>query len=75
MASLYFKTRVSEGEVFAPNSKKLNLAKPEDIRLYCQQYRPAFIVNSAIASINSTAELAYEVNFLGALNLANIALE
>lgn len=71
----YFKTRVSEVEVLAPNSKRLNLTSPEDISLYFQQYRPDFIVNSAIASINCTAELAYEVNYLGALNLANIALE
>ncbi len=71
----YFKNRVSEVEVLAPNSKKLNLANPEDIRLYFRQYRPDFIINSAIASINCTAELAYEVNYLGALNLANIALE
>jgi nucleoside-diphosphate-sugar epimerase len=71
----YFKNRVSEVEVLAPNSKRLNLTKPEDIRLYFQQYKPDFIVNSAVASINSTAELAYEVNYLGALNLANIALE
>lgn len=71
----YFKNRVAEVEVLAPNSKRLNLAKPEDIRLYFQQYKPAFIVNSAIASLNSTAELAYDVNYLGALNLANVALE
>lgn len=71
----YFKNRVSEVEILAPNSKRLNLAKPADIRLYFQQYKPDFIVNSAIASIDCTAELAYEVNYLGALNLANIALE
>ncbi len=71
----FFKNRVSEAEVLAPNSKRLNIANQADIRLYFKQYQPAFIINSAIASINSTAELAYEVNYLGALNLANIALE
>ncbi len=71
----YFKNRVTEVEVLAPNSKKLSIAKPEDIRLYFQQYQPDFIVNAAIASINSSAELAYSVNYLGALNLAEIAIE
>ena len=68
----YFKNRVAEVGVLTPNSKRLNLVKPEDIRLYFQQYKPAFIVNSAIASINSTVELAYEINYLGTLNLASI---
>ncbi len=71
----YFKNRVAEVEVLAPNSKRLSLAKPEDIRLYFQQYRPDFIVNAAIASINSTAELAFNINYSGALNLAEIAIE
>ncbi len=71
----YFKNRVTEVEVLAPNSKKLSIAKPEDIRLYFQQYQPDFIVNAAIASINSNAELAYSVNYSGALNLAEIAME
>ena len=71
----YFKNRVSEVEVLAPNSKRLSLRNPEDIHLYFQQYKPAFIVNTAIASINSTAKLAYEVNYLGTLNLAEVALE
>ncbi len=71
----YFKNRVAEIEVLAPNSKRLSLAKPEDIRLYFLQYKPDFIVNAAIASINSTAELAYNVNYSGALNLAEIAIE
>jgi len=71
----YFKNRVTEVEVFAPNSKRLSIENTEDIRLYFQQYQPDFIVNAAIASINSTAELAYNVNYSGTLNLAEIAIE
>jgi len=71
----YFKNRVAEVEVLAPNSKRLSLDNPGDIRLYFQQYKPAFIVNAAIASINSTAKLAYKVNYQGTLNLAEVALE
>lgn len=71
----YFKNRVDNIEILAPNSKRLSLCKADDIRLYFQQYRPAFIVNTAIAAINSDAKLAYEVNYLGAMNLAEVAIE
>ncbi len=71
----YFKNRVNNSEILAPNSKRLNLCKPDDIRLYFQQYKPNFIVNTAIAAIDSGAQLAYEINYLGALNLAEVAIE
>jgi len=71
----YFKTRVDNIEILAPNSKRLSLCNPDDIRLYFRQYRPSFIINTAIAAINSDAQLAYETNYLGALNLAEVALE
>ncbi len=71
----YFKTKVDNLEILAPNSKRLNLCKPDDIRLYFQQYKPSFIVNSAIAAIDSGAQLAYEINYQGAVNLAEIAIE
>lgn len=71
----YFKNRVDNSEILAPNSKRLNLCKSDDIRLYFQQYKPSFIVNSAIAAIDSGAQLAYEINYLGALNLAEVAIE
>ncbi len=71
----YFKNRVDNFEILAPNSKRLNLCKPDDIRLYFQQYKPSFIVNSAIAAIDSGARLAYEINYQGAVNLAEIAIE
>jgi nucleoside-diphosphate-sugar epimerase len=71
----YFKTRVENFEILAPNSKRLSLCNPDDIRLYFQQYKPSFIINAAIASIDSGAKLAYEINYLGALNLAEVAIE
>lgn len=71
----YFKTRVGNIEILAPNSKRLNLCKPDDLRLYFRQYRPNFIINTAIAAINSDAQLAYETNYLGSLNLAEVAIE
>lgn len=71
----HFKTRVENTEILAPNSKRLSLGKPADIQLYFRQYRPNFIINAAIAAINSDAQLAYETNYLGALNLADVAIE
>lgn len=71
----YFKTETAnEVEVLAPNSKRLSLRDPEDIRLYFQKYKPDFIINCALASIDSDAQLAYETNYLGAINLAKVAM-
>jgi dTDP-4-dehydrorhamnose reductase len=49
----YFKSKVKTVEILAPNSKRLSLCKSDDIRLYFRQYRPSFIINSAIAAINT----------------------
>ncbi len=71
----YFKTKTDGNiDLRSPNSKKLSLREPEDIRRYFQKFRPDFIINTAIASINSDAQLAYEVNYLGSINLARVAL-
>jgi nucleoside-diphosphate-sugar epimerase len=70
----YFKTRTPDVEVLSPNSKKLSLREPEDIRLYFERYRPDFIINAAIASIDSDAQLAFEINYLGSLHLARVAI-
>lgn len=71
----YFKTRTDDGiDVLAPNSKKLSLREPDDITRYFQKNRPAFIINTAIASIDSDAQLAFEINYQGAINLARVAL-
>ena len=71
----HFKTRVENTEILAPNSKRLSIGNPADIKLYFRQYRPNFIINAAIAAINSDAQLAYTTNYLGALNLAEVAIE
>jgi nucleoside-diphosphate-sugar epimerase len=71
----YFKTKTDGNiDLRSPNSKKLSLREPEDIRRYFQKFRPDFIINTAIASINSDAQLAYEVNYQGSINLARVAL-
>jgi hypothetical protein len=71
----YFKTKAPEGyEILSPNSKKLSLREPEDIKQYFKRYRPDFIVNSAIAAIDSDGQLSYEINYLGSINLAKVAM-
>ncbi len=61
-------------QLLAPNSKKLSLRNPDDIKQYIEYYRPDFIINSAIAAIDSDPQMAYEVNYLGSINLAKAAI-
>jgi GlcNAc-P-P-Und epimerase len=70
----YFKTRTPEIDILAPNSKKLSLREPEDLKRYFTRYRPDFIINCAIAAIDSDPQLAFETNYLGSVNLARVAL-
>ncbi len=72
----YLKKKSSEEMVIlSPNSKKISLREPKDIRRYIKRYRPDFIINCAMASLDSDAELAYEINCIGAIRLAKIALK
>ena len=70
----YFKTHAPQVDLYAPNSKKMSLREPGDIRLYFRKYRPDFIINCAIAAIDSDPKLAMEVNYFGTVNLARVAL-
>lgn len=71
----YFKTKGNQNiEILAPNSKKLSLREPEDIKQYFKRHRPDFIINCAIAAIDSDPQLAYEVNYMGTVYLARAAL-
>lgn len=70
----YFKARAREPvDVLAPSSKKLSIRESEDIRKYLVNVRPDFIINAAIANIDSDSQLSFEVNYLGTLNLARTA--
>lgn len=70
----YFKTKTEDSiELRAPSSKKLSIRDAKDIRNYLKRVRPDFVINSAIANIGSDSQMAFEVNYLGALNLARAA--
>ena len=62
-------------DIYAPNSKKLNLQDPSDINRYLDQFEPDFVINAAIAAIDSDPQLAFEVNYLGCVNLALKSME
>ncbi len=68
----YFKKKWGY-EILAPNSKKLSIRDPKDIEEYFRDYRPDFIVNCAIASLDSDPKISFEINYLGAINLAKVA--
>ncbi|WP_291322605.1 NAD(P)-dependent oxidoreductase [Desulfonatronospira sp.] len=71
----YFKSRYGDSfEILAPNSKRLSLRVPGDISSYLSTYRPDFIINCAIPPLDGGAQLAYEVNYLGSINLARAAM-
>lgn len=71
----YFKTLAGDDyDLLAPNSKKLSLRVPEDIKQYLQKIQPDFIINAAIASIDADPLLSFETNYLGSINLAKAAL-
>ncbi len=67
----YFKTKTPDTiELRAPSSKKLSIRNAADIKDYLKRLQPDFVINTAIASIGADAQLALEVNYIGALNLA-----
>ena len=70
----HFKTAPRAGlDVLSPNSKELSLRVPSDIESYFERVKPDFVINCAIAAIDSDPQLALEVNCLGSLHLARAA--
>lgn len=67
----YFKTRTpDEIEIRAPSSKKLSIRNSQDIKAYLKRVQPDFVINAAMAALDSDAQLAFEVNYLGTVNMA-----
>src|SRR5210317_554467 len=70
----YYKTQHSETiDIRAPSSKKLSIREKGDIRSYLQEVQPDFVINASMANLGSNEQLAFEVNYLGPLNLARAA--
>jgi nucleoside-diphosphate-sugar epimerase len=67
----YFKTKTPDDfDIRAPSSKKLSIRNAQDIIVYLQRVRPDFVINASMASLDSDAQLAFEVNYLGSVNIA-----
>ena len=67
----YFKTNTpDEFEIRAPSSKKLSIRNAQDIIVYLKRVRPDFVINAAMAALDSDAQLAFETNYFGAVNIA-----
>lgn len=60
-------------DIRAPSSKKLSIREENDIRRYLKEVNPDFIINASMANLGSSAQLAFEVNYQGAVNLARAA--
>ena len=62
-------------KILSPNSKVLGLGHLDKIEQYVKHWKPEFIINAAIAAIDSTPLLAYSINYLGSIHLAKAALK
>ena len=60
-------------EMLAPSSKKVSLRDNQDIRNYLMSVKPDFVINAAITKIDACAQLAFEVNYIGPVNIARTA--
>lgn len=70
----FYKTRFLDSvEIRAPSSKKLSIRVESDIRSYLADVKPDFVINAAMAKLGAGSQLAYDVNYLGAINLARAA--
>ncbi len=70
----FYKTRFPDTvDIRAPSSKKMSIRSEADIRRYLNDVSPDFVVNAAMARLNSDGQMAYEVNYLGPVNLARAA--
>lgn len=70
----FYKTRYPDTiDIRAPSSKKMSIREEEDIRSYLIDVNPDFVINAAMANLGSSGQLAYEVNYLGPINLARAA--
>ena len=70
----FYKTRFPDTvDIRAPSSKKMSIRSETDIRRYLNDVNPDFVINAAMARLNSDGQMAYEINYLGPVNLARAA--
>jgi nucleoside-diphosphate-sugar epimerase len=70
----FYKTRFPDTiDIRAPSSKKMSIREEADIRRYLTDVNPDFVINAAMTKLGSDGQMAYEVNYLGPVNLARAA--
>jgi nucleoside-diphosphate-sugar epimerase len=70
----FYKKRFPDSvDIRAPSSKKVSLREEADICDYLANINPDFVINAAMANLGANSQLAYEVNYLGPINLARAA--
>ncbi|RZW19098.1 MAG: NAD-dependent epimerase/dehydratase family protein, partial [Desulfobulbaceae bacterium] len=73
IVNFYKQRRPGIVDMLAPSSKKVSLQNCQDIRNYLLTVKPDFVINAAIANINADPQLSFEVNYVGAINVARAA--
>jgi len=73
VVNFYKQRRPGIVNMLAPSSKKVSLNNCNDIRSYLLTVKPDFVINAAIANIDADAQLCFEVNYVGAINVARAA--
>lgn len=70
----YYQTHYPDTvDIRAPSSKKLSVREADGIRRYLSEVQPDFVINASMTNLGSDGQLAYEVNYLGPINLARAA--
>lgn len=70
MVNFYKQRRPGLAEILAPSSKKVSLSSCIDIRNYLMSTKPDFVINAGITNIDAGSQLTFEVNYVGAINIA-----
>lgn len=73
IVNFYKQRRPGIVDMLAPSSKKVSMQNCQDIRNYLLSVKPDFVINAAIANINADPQLSFEVNYVGAVNVARAA--
>lgn len=73
VVNFYKQRRPGLVNMLAPSSKKVSLQNCQDIRTYLLSVKPDFVINAAITNINADPQLSFEVNYVGAINIARAA--
>ena len=73
VVNFYKQWRPGLAEIMAPSSKKVSLGNCTDIYNYLMSIRPDFVINAGITNIDAGSQLTFEVNYVGAINIARAA--